>query len=334
MAFGVFTAVCYTGAMLLENVLSTTQYVVKRSRQVRINQAAVERLAKKIKSQPLPAWDTTIHSAGRPQETAQYIFLLDSLNFCFWADKGHQRWTIAHDSKQINGYFALALALKKAPKKYPILNADYLAKISRQDLADIFTSSNGQAIPLFEKRLAIARQTGSVLAKKYNGQATNVIKAANKNADKLIELVLRDFPSFRDTVIFQGKKIYLLKRAQILVGDIWGSLGGQGLGEFKDINQLTCFADYKIPQILHHFGVLEYSPQLLQKIKNETLITASSREEVEIRANTIWAVEILKKDLVKLGRNLPSFQIDWILWNMSQKIKLSTPYHKTRTIYY
>ena len=320
--------------MFLEKVLSTTQYVAKHSRQVKINQAAVERLAKKIKSQPLPAWDATIHSASNPQETAQYIFLLDSLNFCFWADKGHQRWTITHSAKQINGYFALALALKKALKKYPILDADFLSKISHQDLSDIFASSNGQEIPLFEKRLAITRQTGSVLAKKYNGQASNVVKIANKSAGKLIELVLRDFPSFRDTAIFDGKKIYLLKRAQILTGDIWGALGGQGLGEFKDIDQLTCFADYKIPQILHYFGVLEYTSQLLQKIKNETLITASSREEVEIRANTIWAVEMLKKELAMLGRNLPSFQIDWILWNMSQKVKMPMTYHRTKTIYY
>ncbi|MCX6789556.1 MAG: queuosine salvage family protein [Candidatus Gribaldobacteria bacterium] len=320
--------------MLLEKVLSTTQYVAEHSHQVKINQAAIERLAEKIKSQPLPTWDTTIHSAGNPQETAQYIFLLDSLNFCFWADKGQPRWTITHGSKQINGYFALALALKKALKRYPILDANFLAKISRQDFADIFASSNGQTIPLFEKRLAITRQTGQVLAKKYNGQASNIVKAAKKSASKLIELLLRDFPSFRDTAVFGGKKIYLLKRAQILTGDIWGALGGQGLGEFKDIDQLTCFADYKIPQILYHFGILEYSPQLLQKIKNENLITAGSSTEVEIRANTIVAVEMLKKELAKLGRNLPSFQIDWILWNMSQKIKMPTPYHKTRTIYY
>ncbi|MEK7172784.1 MAG: queuosine salvage family protein, partial [Patescibacteria group bacterium] len=319
---------------LLEKVLSTTQYVTQYSRQVKINQMAIERLAKKIKAQPLPAWDTTIHSAGNPQETVQYIFLLDSLNFCFWSDKGQPRWTITHRAKQINGYFALALALKKALKKYPILDANFLAKISRQNLADIFAASNGQTIPLFENRLAITRQTGSVLAKKYNGQASNIIKAANKSANKLIELILRDFPSFRDTAVFNGKKIYLLKRAQILTGDIWGSLGGQGLGEFNDIDQLTCFADYKIPQILHYFNVLEYAPQLLQKIKNETLITAGSSTEVEIRANAIWAIEMLKNDLAKLGRNLPSFQIDWILWNMAQKIKLPAPYHKTRTIYY
>ena len=65
-----------TATMLLEKVLSTTQYVTQYSRQVKINQMAIERLAKKIKAQPLPAWDTTIHSAGNPQETVQYIFYL------------------------------------------------------------------------------------------------------------------------------------------------------------------------------------------------------------------------------------------------------------------
>jgi len=79
---------------------------------------------------------------------------------------------------------------------------------------------------------------------------------------------------------------------------------------------------------------LEYSPTLLKKIKNETLLATGSSEEVEIRANTIWAIEKIKQTLSKQGRELPAFQIDWILWNLSQKIKMPIPYHKTKTIYY
>ncbi|MDD5750744.1 MAG: queuosine salvage family protein [Candidatus Pacebacteria bacterium] len=320
--------------MILEKILPTTEYVSKNSHWVRIDQTAVEKMAKSMKNAPIPGWANPFHFQGDMEKSCQYVFLLDALNFCFWAKKGEKRWTIKDKGKEINGYFALALALKKAIKKYPLLNADYLSEISHKDLADILAPCNGQAIPLFEKRLAIVRQTGAVLAKKYKGQALNVIREAKQSGAKMVELVFRDLPSFRDTAVFHGKKIYLLKRAQILTADVWGALGGKGLGRFKDIERLTCFADYKIPQILHHFGVLEYSPELLRKIKSEKLIAAGSSEEIEIRANTVQAVERIRQALERQGRKIPAFQADWILWNMSQKIKMLFPYHKTRTIYY
>lgn len=38
----------------------------------------------------------------------------------------------------------------------------------------------------------------------------------------------------------------IYKRAQILIGDIWGACEGQGLGEFNDIDTITMFADYRL----------------------------------------------------------------------------------------
>jgi hypothetical protein len=36
--------------------------------------------------------------------------------------------------------------------------------------------------------------------------------------------------------------VFFYKRAQIFVGDLFGAFGGQGLGAFHDIDQLTMFA--------------------------------------------------------------------------------------------
>ena len=51
------------------------------------------------------------------------------------------------------------------------------------------------------------------------------------------------FPGFRDSAIFKGKQVFLNKRAQILVGDLWGA----GAWVFNDIEKLTMFPDYRIP---------------------------------------------------------------------------------------
>src|SRR6218665_56305 len=58
--------------------------------------------------------------------------------------------------------------------------------------------------------------------------------------------------------------VAIYKRAQILVADIWACCGGQGIGTFTDIDTLTAFADYRIPQALVWFGVLQYSEHLME----------------------------------------------------------------------
>ena len=83
--------------------------------------------------------------------------------------------------------------------------------------------------------------------------------------------------------------------------------------------------------ILNYFGILEYSQSLDKKINNKVLINEGSRQEKEIRAATIWAVELLRKELYN---KFYSFEIDWILWNKAQRMKIEKPYHLTRTIRY
>ena len=58
-------------------------------------------------------------------------------------------------------------------------------------------------------------------------------------------------------------KIY--KRVQILVADIWACFEGKGIGEFTDIDSITMFADYRVPQILVHLGAMRYSDKLMKQ---------------------------------------------------------------------
>jgi len=65
------------------------------------------------------------------------------------------------------------------------------------------------------------------------------------------------------------------------------------------------------------------------------LLEAGSPEEVEIRANTIVAVEMLRQKLSRRGWECRAFEIDWILWNLGQEDRFrEKPYHRTVTHYY
>lgn len=83
------------------------------------------------------------------------------------------------------------------------------------------------------------------------------------------------------------------KRAQILVADIWACFEGKGFGTFHDIDQLTIFADYRIPQVLNYFGLITYSQDLQRKLNENCMLKYGSDDEMQIRGCTIHACEVL-----------------------------------------
>lgn len=308
-------------------ILQSIKFVVERSTNVKINTDRIKLLAKKMAQESLsiPFWPTEYHLANVDEKTLlNYLFVLDALNFSFWPDEGAPKWEIEYKGKWHGGYYGLSLALKKAFESgVPITNFKYLKNIKADESVKIF-SGRGE-IPLFNERLNILRSCSEILDRNYEGQFINFMRSVKNRALDLVLKIVKELPSFDDR---------FLKRAQILVGDIWGCFNGIGLGEFSDIDNLTAFADYKLPQILNHFGILEYSPALTKKIRNLALIESGSKEEIEIRAATIWAVEFLKDALCDAGVKINSIQTDWILWNKSQEINFELPYHRTRTVYY
>lgn len=93
-------------------------------------------------------------------------------------------------------------------------------------------------------------------------QEANYSRAAPPAAFSLH--VRREHPPFP----FQGKRISFYKRAQILVADSWGIMEARGEGDLVNMDWLTMFADYRVPQALVHLGVLRYSDALMQALRN------------------------------------------------------------------
>ncbi|GAC1615531.1 MAG: hypothetical protein NVS4B7_08080 [Ktedonobacteraceae bacterium] len=75
-------------------------------------------------------------------------------------------------------------------------------------------------------------------------------------------------------------------------------------------------------------------PGLATRIDEQELLEAGSEEEVELRAATIWACELLRREMAKQGHILTAAEIDLQLWLMGQHSSEMRPYHRTRTIYY
>jgi hypothetical protein len=80
-----------------------------------------------------------------------------------------------------------------------------------------------------------------------------LIQEADHSAGKLVNLLAKHFPCFQDQGRFEGRKVRFLKRAQILVADLWAAFNNASYGQFYDIGHITMFAG-EYPLTLLHVG--------------------------------------------------------------------------------
>jgi hypothetical protein len=81
---------------------------------------------------------------------------------------------------------------------------------------------------------------------------------------------------------------------------------------------------------------LNYEAALAERIDKQIELQPGSEEEVEIRAATVVAVELIRQELEKLSFSSSAAAIDSQLWQLSQKLDKTEvkPYHRCRTVFY
>jgi len=320
----------------MREVLETTKYAAEKSRLVRIDKPALARFSKKLIEDEIkvPPWDPCYHFCDGTEKTVSYLLVLDSLNFCFWPLPGKAKWEIEYKSEKLSGYYAMAASLTKAVESgIPVTGSAYLANLSSGELKNIL---GGQGeLQLMEPRVQILNELGQVLVREYDGNACKLVEAAENSAATLARLLAQKFSSFRDIAEYRRHEVFFYKRAQIFAADLHGAFDGKKWGGFGDMDRLTAFADYKVPQVLRHLGIVVYKDSLAQKVDQQVLLEPGSLDEVEIRASTIWTVELIRQELERMGKVLRAFEIDWILWNLGQDDAFrERPYHRTITVFY
>ncbi|KAF3091114.1 hypothetical protein TWF569_011366 [Orbilia oligospora] len=290
-------------------------------------------------------WDSHIlHPHTKDEEQVDFIFVMDLLNFSFWADDPKKPFVVEYNGRNEDGYWSLVASLRRALDEGIPITSPYFW-VDRTVCTDallerLFRPSTGTPIPMLAERIECLREAGEILCEQFNGSFVNCIKEADGSAAALVNLVVDEFPCFRDETTFQGRQINFYKRAQILVADIWASFNGASHGTFHDINKITMFADYRIPQILHTLGCLMYSPPLEHTIKDRKPIASGSRYETEIRGCTIHCVELIRREIVKKHpeAKVNAILIDFFLYDTAKEWEVQgkemIPTHRTRSIWY
>jgi hypothetical protein len=312
-------------------IIQTTKFVVDNSTFVSIDENRIAEFARAFEHGSTRHWRSAApfdFSDFTDDQKLSFLFIFDAISFCYWGDP---KWTITHKGKDYDGGWAMIIALGRAVRDgVPIFDSAFIAEISREDFSGIL-KGNVQ-IPLFEERLRIIREAGSVAQRLPFG---SIVESANGDGVALLEIILKTFPSFRDESEYQRRTVYFEKRAQLLVSDIYNFFDGKGYGNLRRVDELTTCADYKLPQILRKLGILNYVPELAAKVDAKIEIAHGSPEEVEIRASTIQAVELIKNEAREHDLTITSAGINDHLWLATQeKFPDDKPYHRTRTVAY
>ena len=309
---------------MLKKILKSCEYVVNNAKHIDINYNKLDKLIVNINCNDLKHW-----LSNNPYNLLElgisnivnFLLVFESIDYSFW---GEPKWTIETDLGIKDGSDALLYVLFKYVNENK--NIDF-SKISFEKFKKILKGNVD--IPLLKERYNTLIEVSNIVNKKMDGDFYKYIKGFTKDID-LFEVIINNFPSFRDERKYNGKTIYFYKLAQLLVSDI---LHLRELLEKIDVNysNLLGCADYKIPQTLRALEILVYDDELSEIVDKKIEIDYSSEYEIEIRASMLVVINYIKNKLI----NVNAIDINDYLFTLSKKVKNNVkPYHLCRNTNY
>jgi len=301
--------------------------VASASSHVRINPDALADFAGRV-DLDLPANDPGQEPIGDAESTAAFVLTLDAINF------GSGYFPYLKKRPGHSGYHTVAASLRDWIDENGAITTSKLGERTVDQWAATFGQSldGSPAQELMELFTLALRDLAEFVDRNTDGSFVGLIESADHEAAALAAS-LTDMPFYRDVHAHRRGKVYLYKRAQITVQDLAAAFGGQGLGRFDDIAQLTMFADNLVPHVLRVEGVLEFSQDLLARINGADDIAVGSEPEVEIRACGVTAVEQLAAAMPT--RSVTVGTLDNTLWNLGAQPRYKAiPRHRSRCVYY
>jgi hypothetical protein len=91
------------------------------------------------------------------------------------------------------------------------------------------------------------------------------------------------------------------------------------------------FTDYRVPQQLHNLGVLVYSPPLSSRIRRLEELPAGSNKEIELRGCSIWAVELMRRQIVRdhpeSEADVHAVLLDFLMYDLAKEVEIAGKLH-------
>ncbi|KAG6332477.1 hypothetical protein ID866_6611 [Astraeus odoratus] len=348
-------------------VVSSAEFALLETNIVRVNQNGIKHAAEYIlrkistenytprswRTQPLHMCAPEPYRASDPftKQCLNWIFLISALNFSFWSEKEGTperygvEWQKGWDTTERavhTGYWSLVAALNRG-------------------------------WPASVRSMTVQLLNSSLVALEENIPITDPSFYSSESLcpDSLIAHVFRAAAQCKEQMPLLNERIAIMREVgsvlcNILVAETWAAFYPEKPTDPHPIfpagpaiGTLTMFADYRIPQILHHMRILEYPDSLVEKLRAGTYILPGSKEEISLRAASIVAVERVREEILLFrakraednaaigdSEEVSSVLIDFYLWDLAKKIERGeeriegvetselVPAHRTRSIWY
>jgi hypothetical protein len=296
--------------------------VTQRARCVHVQTAAVATYAADLDLADEPAPETPRRPDAldaRPrEERAAFWLTMDAINF------GSGWFPTLRKREGHSGYHTISAGLRDHFGAHGPWSPETLIELDAPTLAAVFGQDpDHELMALFAASL---NDLGRHVAGEHESRFCAVVDAAGGSAVALARR-LGSWASFADRSRYDELELAFLKRAQIAAAD----LDRATVAQFDDLDRLTMFADNLVPHVLRLDGLLTFAPQLVARIESGELIDHDSREEIEIRACSVHAVELIAA--ARPGAR-PT-DIDQCLWRRGAgRFYKASPRHRTRCTAY
>ncbi|MBT3223111.1 MAG: hypothetical protein HN348_28900 [Proteobacteria bacterium] len=315
--------------------------VVAASPHLSLDGDAAERTARECLAEQLrlPRWSGPAMLAGVSDDAVvTWLLVYNAINYSYYPDQGQARWwaeiegiPFGQDDEALGIMAVVAEAIRQG---LPLHDGVWLQKLDLDGLGQLLGRAPlAGELPLLDSRLSSLHELGRAFDKW--GAPSAMVQAAQGSAIGLVDLLVRECPTWDDQRQRSGVVLPFRKRAQLCVAMIYGRLGGLGLGAFDDVDRLTAFADYRLPQILRWMGILVLEPALARHIDGGRDLLLGSDQETDLRAATVMGAELLRLALIKRFPKVNALIVDHFLWRSAVENQDDLPpFHRTRTTDY
>lgn len=304
------------------------KYVVDNSKYVSIDYNRVNDFVKDLGKPKYEHWYKEIDLKLNDKEWILFAFIIESMNFCFWQKP---KWKIKYHGDIVSGSNALFYSvIREVENNSKFLNVEYLYNLTKEDFKKIFEAVEGN-VPLIDERYSNFKEVVNFV---YNNNNFYNDLYNIKSDEELLNYITSNLTSFDDKSMYKGKIIHFNKRATLLANDLFymSETIRKNLG---NVNNLSGCADYGIPRTFRDYGILKYSKELKELIDNEKEILHDSEMEIEIRANMLYVIELIKEELKNNNILINSVELDNLIWWIGKKNKdRKSVSHHTITIFY
>jgi hypothetical protein len=279
---------------LPDEVRACCAWVAGRARFVRIDENVIEAYAASLAGGR--DQEPAASAAADPEAAAAFAICMNAINF------GSGWWPTISKRPGHSGYATMSAGLEERFARLGPWGAEELVAIDAGTIATVVGQDPGH--PLMAQFAAALRDVGEHLLADHSGRFLGVAESAD--SIPALAGLIACWNSFADSSDYQGREVPFFKRAQLAAADLHRA----GVAALPGVERLTAFADNLVPHVLRVDGVLHLDPSLSARLEAGDLLAHGSPEEVELRACTVHAIELLAA-----ASDLSSAEIDSILWN-------------------